>query len=51
MVELPAPLPSAKTGDLERTLDITLRANIEVTSDSYGIHQHKSIEETAQPLR
>ena len=47
----PLALPPAKTGHLEAALEVTLEANPDVTSDSYGLGQQKGVEETAQPLR
>ena len=47
----PLAFPPAKTGHLEAALEVILEANLDVTSDSYCVGQHKSMEETAQLLR
>ena len=47
----PLALPPAKTGHLEAASEVTLEANLDVTSDSYCVGQHKSMEKTAQLLR
>ena len=47
----PLALPPAKTGHLEAASEVILEANLDVTSDSYCMGKHKSMEETAQLLK